>query len=290
MGRTTIVVSDLANLSPLARDKITAIDAWHSEIRKAHERIRNTPDSTGRLTAASVSTAAMNWLIQFATLKLDALSSGDFSNLQYELDCFRRFGPNPPVTLSSGYVWSSGKAGSGAFGPPPLPEKEGIARSQAWLSQSLDCISARQTGTQIEWQAPTTMHRLVWIQGSARWATPIDLLEPDDPTEPDMHREMFSLLKVHADNLRRCPCGDCNRVFLRSRTNQAYCSKRCQMRQAKRDENQISPDRYGKVGRPPKQRAEVRSQSDKVGAASSSAKKRTRSGIVKHATKKGAKR
>jgi hypothetical protein len=256
------------NISSLA---IGNINAWYSEIPKAHERIRRAPDSKGRLTYASAPAATMNWLIQFAALELDALSSGDFSNLQYELDCFRRFGPNPPV-LSSGYAVSLGKVGNRLLAPP-LPEKGPIAQAQAWLRQSLDCISGRQTGSQLEWQAPATVHRLVWIQGAARWVTPTELLR-QDPTEPELHSEMFSILKAHAADIWRCPCGDCKRIFLRSRTNQEYCSKRCQMRQAKRDQKQITPDRYGKVGRPPKQQVEVRYQSGKKGTANRGTKKR----------------
>ena len=64
------------------------------------------------------------------------------------------------------------------------------------------------------------------------------------------------------DYLRRCPRADypterCRRVFVLKKLpegkEEPYCSRRCRQRMRKREEDQISEDRYGVRGRKPKE-------------------------------------
>ncbi len=241
---------------------------WSPEILKARERILTTPNGNGQESRNNPRAAAMRWAINLAWAEIDKLSEGDFSNLQYEIDWFRR------VDIEAPFIEPILEFQDKELGPPPLSAKESIGKVQTWFRESLSTIAQRNPDEPgVSFQAPATIHRLSWIASHQRWVSPIDAFR-QDAGEPQLCSALFFLLKHHAEDIRTCPCGDCQHIFLRDRRNQEFCSKRCQERQAKRIELEIPPERYGKRGRPPRQSPKPRSN----------ARIRTKGG--KHATKR----
>jgi hypothetical protein len=225
---------------------------WFAEMEKADARLRAFPDWNGRQNIHKPSAAAMRWAIALAGTDLNALSAGDLSNLQFEMDCFRRFHLDKP------FPWQDpGRKRPNLWYFPALFSKDMMRDIQQWLQQSLEAIEGRQT---VSFDAPAQVRMLDWWVRSGhfedgQWVCDLKdgkwVYHVGGPvTDAEFRGDLFDLLKKHADDIRRCPLEDCRRIYLRDRSNQIFCSHRHQARHAKRIAENISPERFGKRGRP----------------------------------------
>ncbi|TKB89732.1 MAG: hypothetical protein E8D41_14180 [Nitrospira sp.] len=207
-------------------------EKWLSEIQKADARLRAFPDGNGRPNIHKPRAAAMRWAIALSQKQLDKLSDGDFSNLQRELACFRRFELKEPVL-------------PGFVEPAPWPSREDINNTQQWIRGILDNVSSRSDNT-VVYKIPEREWHLVWIISDRRWGQFYTEKEIEGTSR--VH-ELFDLVREHVDKILRCKAADCQKIFLRDRSNQEFCSTRCQWRTGQRTYKDIPPERYGKRGR-----------------------------------------
>lgn len=211
------------------------------ELHKAWSRLDTWPDHNGQKDLSKPREAAMRWAIAFAEKDLNALSEGDFRNLQYELAGFVLYEPIYIIT-------------------PYIPPKGVIEKVQHWLRESLHTLVDKSRDHCIGYSVSKHI-RILWrsrdtAEGSAKWVDSRSYEEFDEPhsqaqLEEELISHFFYLLKDYAENLCRCPCEDCRKIFLKNRANATCCSKVCTSRHAKRRELGIRPERFGKRGRPP---------------------------------------
>lgn len=234
--------NDLAH----ATERAVAQERQHfPEIVKAMNRLNAWPDHNGHMDLSKPSEARMRWALAFASRDLEALSEGDFQNLRYEVACFLAFDAEHPIPDGSEYH----------FLETHLRAKEHIEKAQQWLRDSLRIIVDSPTSESIPIEAiglslSNVLLTLSWERRHGRWSSGIILSKSDDG-EPYLLHRFLELLKAHANDIRRCPCEDCRKLFLRNRANATCCSKTCTSRHAKRKELGILPERFGKRGRPP---------------------------------------
>lgn len=211
-----------------------ALENWLGEMRKAEERLQRFPDGNGRSNTHQPTEATLRWALNFARTKLDALSEGDFSNLQRELVYFSNFGIDDPYL--SEYVVSKA----------PWPSKEAVEKTQRWLADIFDATAKRED---IQFIEPETKRFLYYSQENNSWKA-FSTAEFSGIAVV----ELFDLIRKNINSLHPCRCADCERqLFVRDRSNQEFCSTRCKWRDAQRNRpgRTIPPERFGKRGRPP---------------------------------------
>lgn len=211
----------------------TPLQRWFEEIQKADVRLRNFPDRNGRSNPHRPREAAIRWALNLANTNLKNLSEGDLDNLGRELRCLCRFDMEPPY-IPQNLV----EAG-------PWPKREEIVATQQWLQAIMHQIEARQD---LRFTEPETKWFIYYDNQERRWKTFATI---DDPHPESI--EIFKLIREHLDSLHVCRCDDCEqRLFLKDRRNQEFCSNRCKWRHAQRHrvDRTIPPERYWKRGRP----------------------------------------
>ena len=211
--------------------KVT-LEKWFLEIQKADARLRTFPDGNGRPNLSKPRAAAMRWAIALSEKNLDILSEGDFANLQRELACLSRFEMKEP------YLPAISAAG-------PWPSREVLVNTQQWLRLTLRSVVSRISFT---YRAPERVWHLVWDSEGHEWSRRYTEKQVEGSY---MVNPLFDLTREHLDDIFRCRRDDCQKIFLRDRSNQEFCSRRCQWRHSQREAQKISPDRFGKRGRPP---------------------------------------
>ena len=223
----------------------------------------------------------MGWLMRFSQMKLSELSTGQWTDLRYEINIFGdSFLPGPdrfPILPSYGLPASdwednirctdaeiplfSQMLSRGERYPIPLPAPEIVEKLQNEAYAILDTFLRED-------MCALPLPR---IQLNLRRFPDLD--QPLTQLIVDRPQELFTynislLVCLHALRIRRC--SECPRIFLTDRKNRLYCSVRCQTRVATRKYQGISEDRKGKRGRPPKKQHETQ----KVQPSQSKKKKR----------------
>lgn len=213
----------------------SSLECWFSEIQKADMRLRRFPDVNGRPNPHHPRAAAMRWALSLARIDLESLSEGDFSNLQRELACFSRFEMEPPDTHK---LWGE---------PGPWLMREQVMAVQQWLRTRVEQIENRQD---VQFTEPSRTWFVYYSKEQQEWKT--FSTTPAPSIYADI--ELFRLFREHLNGLHVCRCDDCEqKLFLKDRSNQVFCSNRCKWRHAQRHRpgRIIPPERFGKRGRPP---------------------------------------
>lgn len=227
------------------------IALYQDEIGKAETRIQETPG------------AAMGWLTWFSQVKLSELSTGQGTDLGYEINLFGDSfltGPDRfPILPSYGLSvldWE---------GNLRCAEEE-IPLMMKKLSRNERFPIPLPSHAKVEGLQKKAYRLLNTFLRNDMCRMPLPKIEINIKRFPDTDQletqlivnrplELFTynislLVCTHALRIRRCP--ECIRIFLADRKNQLYCSVRCQTRVATRKYQGISEDRKGKRGRPPK--------------------------------------
>lgn len=210
------------------------------------------PDHNGQPDTNKPYDAMMRWAIDLASKNLNALSKGDVHNLQYEIAWFSMREPTVNELLSGTPLYSN-----------HIPSTGVIEDVQAWLMDSLRSIVdwptplPKPSSEVIAHHIPDSFRVLMKVSADAhepvQWQTARyeRSCQPEQARRDETISHFFDLLSMHANNLRRCPCEDCGKIFLKNRVNATCCSKLCSSRYAKRKQLGIPPERFGKRGRPP---------------------------------------
>jgi len=245
------------------------IALYQDELGKATIRIGETPGSS------------MRWLTSFSQMKLAELSTGQWTDLCYEINVFGDSflaGPDRfPIQLSYGFPirdWEGNfrcpvedipllmvKVSKDQRLPFPLPPRAKVEELQKEVYHSLETF-LRDNRCRLP--LPTIDINLIRFPDLDQVLTQLIV---DRPQELFTYNSSL-LLCSHALRIRCCP--ECTRIFLTDRKNRLYCSVRCQTRVATRKYQGISEDRKGKRGRPPKKQHETQ----KVQPSQSKKKKR----------------
>lgn len=214
-------------------------EQWFEEIRKADMRLRRWPDLSGGICESKPTVAALRWAIALSKADLTSLSEGDFRNLHLEVECFRRFRMRPPELLP--YVVNRRHV-------PVMISGEGIAQIQQWLRQSFKSFSQKQS---IDYVVPKQHWSLVPYVSIGKeengwYFIPLHKLEG----MADLYeKEFFELLRDHINDLAICEFEGCKTghnfisgekiyergIYVRDRSNQHYCSKKCRWAAVKRE-------------------------------------------------------
>jgi hypothetical protein len=215
------------------RVKSVELGQWLSEMKKAYARLRAWPNVNGQMNVHKPEDAALRWALSFAKIDLKDLSEGDFANRQRELACFSKFQMQEPVVPTN------------LVQPGRWPTWQELRCTQQWLQTTFTAIKSRET---IRFTAPVKQWGAVFSSQRKRWET---YWIEDWVVGPGVI-ELFALIRERLNRLRECRADDCGNLFLADRTNQGFCSKRCMWRHTQRKALKISPERYGKRGRPRK--------------------------------------
>ncbi len=227
------------------------IALYQDELRKAATRIDETPG------------ASMGWLTCFSQMKLPELSTGQWTDLCYEINVFgdsvlpgtARFPILPSYGLSIG-DWEGNMRCA--------EEDIELLMQEASRNQRLSLRLPPRT--KVEELQEEVSHLLDTFLRDDRCRLPLPKIDLNIIRFPDLDQSLTQLIVVrpqelftynisllicsHALRIRRCP--ECARIFLQDRKNQSYCSVRCQNRVASRKYLATPKDRIGKRGRPPK--------------------------------------
>ncbi len=226
-------------------DAKQAYARWFRGIEAGYKRIISPPDKDRQ---TDLKRARINWILRrVSTVELDSMSGKEFEDLQYEIACFLTYiegkPENNPWMVNLPEPLRS-------LNRPELPDKDVIRKILDWLRRSVGSILNKQP---FGYEQPAGRREMSWnpsfyFPGSnGGWWEGV---RHHDEDHDWMLRDFFKLLKTHVADILKCPCTDCHGIFVRERSNQRFCSKRCQEKQAKRIQHSIPPERYGKRGRP----------------------------------------
>lgn len=192
---------------------------------------------------------ALGWFLKFSQCDLSTLSSGDWTNLQYELTSFRMSGvytTKKALALFKGEeMFFPGYDSRDRANPQEgLITQSEILEFQLLARETLEAIREKRAK---DFKFPSLERRFYYdpspstvtcvfgkeIVAGPRWRF---YTSAENPMEA-LTYAMLDLLKDHADCIRQCPefaQAGCQRLFLAERKNQYYCSVDCQSRAATR--------------------------------------------------------
>lgn len=177
------------------------------ELTRAHDRIGFTVKG------------ALEWLLLFSQRDLSDLSSGDWSNLQYEMLAFGRYGA--PVKKRG--VWT--RQGllsplSLVFTPTALPTMKRVRVFQGLVHKAVEGILSKCSLV----FEPKALQLVLYPSRDPKptW----DMVSASEVSEAALEYALVHLLAQGADRLRRCP--RCQKLFLADRVSQEFCSRKCQ--------------------------------------------------------------
>jgi len=197
---------------------------------------------------------AMVWLLKFLQTDLSKLGPTNFDPLRYELASFVWHGPPelPRINLAVAKPWQTH-----VYDRLSIPSLKEAAAVQTYVRNLLD--EFMQEG-KLSYRIPAMTKFIARVPRFVKAGKHSHI----DPTLPDTFWMASSvrdaliyyfdrLLDRFALNLYRCPSHDrygnvCRKIFLSSRHDQKYCSKRC--------ENRINARRYRLVKKAKKHKAE----------------------------------
>ncbi len=192
--------------------------------------------------------AIMRWFLRFLGTDIEALSKGDLLNLQYEVRFVSIYGsPTTPRHPFEGFPLVR----SASLDRPEeeLASKRFLLSWQKSNSEALETIADKGKLVTLHFSLPPMKIKVVPLktQHGVRWHR---MLEASDPAGP-LHMAISSLFTVFAHQIHRCP--ECRKMFMADRTNQGYCTNKCQNRAGTRRYRQSHGLITGRRrGRPPK--------------------------------------
>ena len=132
---------------------------------------------------------------------------------------------------------------------PPMISRDGIARIQQWLRQSLQAFARKESITYIFPEQQWSLNP--WFRIGKRELAGWYLLTSHDSEDlPNLYaKEFFELLRDHINDLAVCEFDGCKTgfnpetketiyergIYVRDRSNQHYCSKKCRWAAVKRE-------------------------------------------------------
>lgn len=199
----------------------------------------------------------MKWVLKFIHCDLENLSKGDFWNLQddmvylFKIGKFGLLGKTEVIQewLSRSFQISGEKDKKGKTilqSSPDLDEDLVVVNKiQNLYKKAIDSVLLKK-GFKLDLYDPFVVfnppdeYSTKWyIEHHQKWCEGIYV------------NNIIELLVLYADYIHKCP--GCEIIFLADRINQKFCSHKCQSRQAMRKIQGVSPERYGKRGRPKKE-------------------------------------
>ncbi len=175
------------------------------------------------------------WALAFVQKDLGSLTPGDWENIRWQLWAFNLIP-----------WWKPSEAGADQrriYDAYEFPEQADVISAQTKFGETLTDLKQKgfsMIGPVIE------MLIVPWLgtekgqnmRAAFEAITPGELPPPDSLTYPLSEFTVYSeyrfglLIGQFGEYLHICPGKDCGRWFVASRTNQDYCSSRCQMRSA----------------------------------------------------------
>ena len=197
----------------------------------------------GCLRVGSTPQEAFNWLLQFCKTDLTKLSEGDWKNLQYEIEWFGIWGPP-----NSAWGFPSNKSlAPTTFDPnTPPPDQGTIQALHQFAKTHLDeFIERGETSITLEPSSALCVKR-DWKKATAEFR-----LQPSNIQQGFA----FSLAQIlRMEGARLTQCSECEEYFS-ARSNQIYCSSRCQ--------NRVSLKTFREKSKPAPKNSKTRSRRKK---------------------------
>ncbi len=191
---------------------------------------------------------AMDWALRFANQDLDMLSSGQFTDLAFEIVAFVLFGP-PGGSPS----FADQKVGFEYTGwyksqmeAPSCPTPEEAKKMQNMMRMHLDDYLDKGSTSLVIPQLK------VFIGQASKTGAISRVLVASTDRLQQFEFHFVTLLARYAHGVRRCDADDCLRYLLQKRKAQRFCTVRCQSRIAMRERRPPSqrkphqdPQRFG---------------------------------------------
>jgi hypothetical protein len=192
---------------------------------------------------------AMDWILKFSQLDLTELSQGDLVNLQYEIAGFRGFHLllSPPghvqlVPSRESQFWLP------SIQEEYIPQEKEIRTLQGLIRERIKDIIQKPPGN-LRDRATSLGPANVQFSASSFDGKRSQLqIYSDSPSERFLINMAF-LFALFIHHLHACL--DCQKIFRATRTDQKYCSLRCQSRVALMNFRQKSHSRKQKPGAKP---------------------------------------
>ncbi len=162
---------------------------------------------------------ALGWVLGFCRWDLDKLSAGDWENLIYEVVWFSIYGP--PLS-GPGSVPGGDELQDAILAPNcPLPTKETILEIQQWAKARVDEFIK-------DWETTISLQpaSVLVVRRDRKTARAEMMLQTDD-FHQGFAFSFAQTLRVAGASLNQCP--QCH-TYYSARSNQTYCSPRCQNR------------------------------------------------------------
>ena len=160
---------------------------------------------------------ALAWVLKFCEEDLDQLSGGDWENLIYEVVWFAIFGPAIP---GKEFVPSGDVLQDSIINPNvPLPTREEIQLLQQWTKAHLDeFIASGETSIFLQSRSELVVKR-------DRKTGRAEMMLKADELLYGFAFSFAQVLREAGARLNQCP--ECQKYYS-ARSNQTYCSPRCQ--------------------------------------------------------------
>jgi hypothetical protein len=188
---------------------------------------------------------AIGWFLRFALCDLSTLSTGDWTNLRFELTSFRERGvSNEKNALAfmkgEGHVFSNYDWRDRSNPQEGLITRDEVIAFQILAREALDVIRDKRSKAfrfpSLERRLSFNPMQLILNNKMVIRASWVVQTIADDPMEA-LTYAMLDLLKEQANFIRQCPelsHAGCQKLFLAERKNQSFCSIVCQSRAATR--------------------------------------------------------
>ncbi len=160
---------------------------------------------------------ALNWVLDFCRWDLEQLSSGDWENLIYEVVWFGIYGPAipPPWDVPSGDDLQDSILNPNR----PLPTQHIIRELQQWAKVRLqEFIDNGETVISLQPKSVLVVKR-------DRKTARAEMMLKTDDLRQGFAFSFAQTLRLAAARLVQCP--ECQKYYS-ARSNQTYCSPRCQ--------------------------------------------------------------
>lgn len=188
-------------------------ELFNEETFKAGDRVGYSPE------------AIMRWFLRFLRTDLDALSTGDFLNLQYEVRFVSIYG-SPTTSRQPFEGFPLIRSASFANLKDELTSMRFLADWQKQNVKAVDNLADRGKSVVLHFYLPPMTIKVLDFDTpeGVRWHRVMEAADPGGP----LTMVISYLYALFAHRMHRCP--DCGKVFMADRNNQDYCTNVCQNR------------------------------------------------------------
>ena len=196
-------LKDLQQLKELERDLF--LQPRMKELMQACLRVGLKPEE------------ALGWVLDFCRWDLDQLSAGDWENLIYEVVWFGIFGP---AFSKTEFIPGGDDLQDSILNPDiPLPRREEVQLLQHWTKAHLDeFIASGETSISLLSKSELVVKR-------DRKTARAEMMLKTDNLCQGFAFSFAQVLREAGARLNQCP--ECQKYYS-ARSNQTYCSPRCQ--------------------------------------------------------------